>query len=82
MTRVKVAYGSKFKPLVGEHVLLTTFVCYSAHVEFGGSSGIESTARLELPFTFNFQANANQKHGKCDTSKVIRLPLHLVVAVG
>ena len=83
MIRVKVAYVSKFKPLVGEYAfLLTTFNCYSAHVAFGGSSGIRSTARLELPFTCNFYANANYKLGKCDTSKVIRLPLHLVVAVG
>ena len=38
-------------PLVGEHAFpLTGFVCRSAHVTFGGSGGIRSTARPELPY--------------------------------
>ena len=38
-------------PLVGEHAFpLTGFVCESAHVTFGGSGGILTTARPELPY--------------------------------
>ena len=37
-------------PLVGEHAFpLTGFVCKEAHVTFGGSGGIRSTAIPELP---------------------------------
>ena len=47
--------GSIYKqikpPLVGEHAFpLTGFVCWPAHVTFGGSGGIRSTARPELPY--------------------------------
>ena len=50
----------KIKPhLVGEHAFpLTGFVCRSAHVTFGGSGGIMSTARLELPYLCVFQAKS------------------------
>ena len=35
---------------MGEHAFpLTAFVCMKAHVTFGGSGGIRSTARQELP---------------------------------
>ena len=42
----------QIKPLlVGEHAFpLTGFVCWSAHVTFGGSGGIRSTARPALPY--------------------------------
>ena len=46
-------------PLVGEHAFpLTGFVCMAAHVTFGGSGGIKSTARLELPYPCNSQAKS------------------------
>ena len=46
-------------PLVGEHAFpLTGFVCMAAHVTFGGSGGIWSTARLELPYPCNSQAKS------------------------
>ena len=36
---------------MGEHAFpLTGFVCWSAHVTFGGSGEIRSTARPELPY--------------------------------
>ena len=36
---------------MGEHAFpLTGFVCVAAHVTFGGSGGIRSTARTELPY--------------------------------
>ena len=55
--------GSIYKqiepPLVGEHAFpLTGFVCKTAHVTFGGSGGIRSTARLELPYPCNSQAKS------------------------
>ena len=56
--RVKVAYICKQikPPLVGEHAFpLTGFVCKEAHVTFGGSGGIRSTARPELPYPCNSQ---------------------------
>ena len=38
-------------PLVREHAFpLMGFVCRSAHVTFGGSGGIMSTARPKLPY--------------------------------
>ena len=37
-------------PLVGEHAFpLKGFVCMATHVTFGGSGGIMTTARPELP---------------------------------
>ena len=54
-----------------EHAFpLTGFVCRSANVTFGGSGGIRSTARLELPYPFNSQAKSRDetsRRGKeCD----------------
>ena len=48
----KVCIYKQIKPsLVGEHAFpLTVFVCKEAHVIFGGSDGIRSTARPELPY--------------------------------
>ena len=44
-------------PLVGEHAFPPMgFVCRSAHVTFGGSGGIRSTARPGLPYLCNSQA--------------------------
>ena len=38
-------------PLMGEHAFpLTGFVCMAAHVTFGSSDGIRSTARPKLPY--------------------------------
>ena len=46
-------------PLVGEHAFpLTGFVCIAAHVTFGGSGVIRSTARPELPYPCNSQAKS------------------------
>ena len=46
-------------PLVGEHAFpLTGFVCKEAHVTFGGSGGIRSTARPELPYPCVSQAKS------------------------
>ena len=49
-------------PLVGEHAFpLTRFVCWSAHVTFGGSGGIRSTARPELPYPCVTQAKSRDE---------------------
>ena len=49
-------------PLVGEHAFpLTGFVCWSAHVTFGGSDGIRSTARPELPYPCVSQAKSRDE---------------------
>ena len=46
-------------PLVGEHAFpLTGLVCKEAHVTFGGSGGIMTTARPELPYPCNSQAKS------------------------
>ena len=50
---------------MGEHAFpLTGFVCYTAQVTFGGSGGIRSTARPELPYPCNSQAKSRD-----DTSR-------------
>ena len=62
----------QIKPsLVGEHAFPSTgFVCWSAHVTFGGSGGIRSTARPELPYPCVSQAKSRDetsRRGKqCD----------------
>ena len=44
-------------PLVAEHAFpLTGFVCKEAHLTLGGSGGIRSTARPELPYPCYSQA--------------------------
>ena len=49
-------------PLVGEHAfLLTGFVCQTAHVTFGGSGGIMSTARPELPYPCRSEAKSRDE---------------------
>ena len=50
-------------PLVGEHAFpLTGFVCKeTAHVTFGGSGGIRSTARPELPYPCYPQAKSRDE---------------------
>ena len=49
-------------PLVREHAFpLTGFVCMEAHVTFGGSGGIMSTARSELPYPCNSQAKSRDE---------------------
>ena len=49
-------------PLVGEHAFpLTRFVCKEAHVTFGGSGGIMSTARPELPYPCVSQAKSRDE---------------------
>ena len=46
-------------PLVGEHAFpLMGFVCMEAHVTFGGSGGIRSTARPELPYPCDSQTKS------------------------
>ena len=57
---------------MGEHAFpLTGFVCRSAHVTFGGSGGIRSTAREELPYPCNSQAKSRDKTSRrgelCDS---------------
>ena len=56
----KVCIHKQIKPpLVGEHAFpLTGFVCLEARVTFGGSGGIMTTARLELPYPCNSQAKS------------------------
>ena len=49
-------------PLVGEHAFpLTGFVCKAAHVTFGGSGEIRSTARPELRYPCVFQAKSRDE---------------------
>ena len=49
-------------PLVGEHAFpLTGFVCMATHVTFGGSGGIRSTARPELPSHVNSRAKSRDE---------------------
>ena len=49
-------------PLVVEHAFpLTGFVCKEAHVTFGGSGGIRSTARPELPYPCVSQAKSRDE---------------------
>ena len=49
-------------PLVGEHAFpLTGFVCKEAHVTFGGSGRIRSTARPELPYPCSSQAKSGDQ---------------------
>ena len=49
-------------PLVGEHAFpLTGCVCRSAHVTNGGSGGIRSTARPELPYPCYSQAKSRDE---------------------
>ena len=40
---------------------LTGFVCKEAHVTFGGSGGIRSTARPELPYPCVSQAKSRDE---------------------
>ena len=48
--------------LVGEHAFpLTGFICWTAHITCGGSGGIRSTTRPELPYTCNSQAKSRVK---------------------
>ena len=53
-------------PLVGEHAYPPTgFVCWSAHVtNFGGSGGIMTTARPELPYPCTFMLFPGQVYGQ------------------
>ena len=53
----------QIKPtLVGEHAFpLTGFVCRLAHVTFGGSGGMRSTARPELPYPCVSQAKSRDE---------------------
>ena len=45
-----------------EHAFpLTGFVCKEAHVTFGGSGGIMTTARPELPYPCNSQAKSRDE---------------------
>ena len=49
-------------PLVGEHAFpLTGFVCKEAHVTFGGSGGIMTTARPELSYPCVSQAKSRDE---------------------
>ena len=49
-------------PLVGEHAFPPTgFVCKEAHVTFGGSGGIMTTARPELPYPCVSQAESRDE---------------------
>ena len=48
-------YNQIKPPLVGQHAFpLTGFVCEEAHVTFGGSGGIMTTARPEVPYPCTF----------------------------
>ena len=55
-------YKQSKPPMVGEHAFpLTGFVCMAAHVTFGGSGGIRSTARPEFPYPCNCQAKSRDE---------------------
>ena len=57
-----VLYKQIKPPLVGEHAFtLTGFVCMKAHVTFGGSGEIMSTARPELPYQCSSQAKSGDE---------------------
>ena len=61
-------------PLVGEHAFpLTGVVCKEAHATFGGSGGIMSTARPELPYSCNSQAKSRDETSRrrklCDGNR-------------
>ena len=57
-------YKQNKPPLIGEHAFPPTgFVCLEAHVTFGGSRGIMTTARPELPHPCNSQAKFRQGGG-------------------
>ena len=62
MIGVKVAYISKLNhafPLMG-------FICLEAHVTFGGSGGIRSTARPELPYPCVSQAKSRDETSRSE----------------
>ena len=60
--KISLIYKQIKPPLVGEHVFpLTGFVRMAAHVTFGGSGGIMSTARPELPYPCNSQAKSRDE---------------------
>ena len=61
--RVNIGLYKQIKPpLVGEHAFaLTRFVFRSAHVTFGGSGGIMTTARPELPYPCVSQAKSRDE---------------------
>ena len=70
--------GSIYKQIkpsfVGEHAFpLTGFVCLAAHVAFGGSGGIRSAARPELPYPCNSQAKSRDETSRwgklCDGNR-------------
>ena len=57
-----IIYKQIKPPLVGEHAFpLTGFVCWLAHVAFGGSGGIMTTARPELPYPCVSQAKSRDE---------------------
>ena len=59
MVRVSYIYKQIKPALVGEHAFpLTGFVCKEAHITFGGSGGIRSTARPELSYPYSSQAKS------------------------
>ena len=54
-------------PLVGEHAFpLTGFICMATRVAFGGSGGINSTARPGLPYACVSQAKTSRRGELCD----------------
>ena len=57
-----ICVTARSPPLVGEHAFpLMGFVCWSVHVTFGGSGGIRSTARPELPYPCVSQAKSRDE---------------------
>ena len=64
----------QIKPsLVGEHAFqLTGFVCRSAHVTFGESGGIMSTARPELPYPCDSQAKSRDETSRRGRNVTVR----------
>ena len=53
-------YKQTKPPLVVEHAF-PVFVSESAHITFGGSGGIRSTASPELPYPCNSQAQSRDE---------------------
>ena len=77
MVRVKVAYKQIKPPLVGEYAFpLVGFVFKTANVTFGGSGGIMSTARLELPYTCNSQAKSRDESNQIKSNYLFQSRAH------
>ena len=51
---------------------LTGFVCKEAHVTFGGSGGLRSNARPELPYPCTFRAKSQDETSRRRSKMTVR----------